>query len=128
MQERSLPPLKAVRLGDGRLLVPRREASAGMDDWPGMVIAEPGSPDYARWEGNVYGEGEQLPMFVRWALDDLDGWPNMRIIERRDGPTPAGGVYSEAYTDLDGRVTEIVEYDAAGDAIARTYASSKEEL
>ncbi len=42
-------------------------------------------------------------------------------VERRDGPTPSGGAYSEAYVDVNGRVVEIVEYDASGDAIARTY-------
>lgn len=48
-----------------------------------------------------------------------------------DGPTPAGGVRSEAYlTDAAGAPTddpkaavavEIVEFDAAGDELARTY-------
>jgi hypothetical protein len=44
-------------------------------------------------------------------------------VERRDGPTPAGGAYSEAHTAQDGTAVEIVEYDADGRAIARTYAS-----
>lgn len=49
----------------------------------------------------------------------------------REGPTPAGGVRSEAYlTDAHGLPTddpkaaaavEIVEYDAGGEEIARTY-------
>lgn len=50
---------------------------------------------------------------------------------RSDGPTPAGGAYSEAHlTDATGQPTddpteafgvEIVEYDADGQEIARTY-------
>lgn len=40
--------------------------------------------------------------------------------ERRDGPTPHGGAYSILY-HRDGGGQEIVEYNAAGDAIFRTY-------
>jgi hypothetical protein len=42
-------------------------------------------------------------------------------VERRDGPTPAGGVYSEAIIDDAGRVVEVGEYDESGNSIARTY-------
>lgn len=52
------------------------------------------------------------------------------MVVRRDGPTPAGGVRSEAYmTDAGGRPTddpaaavaaEIVELDADGEVLART--------
>jgi hypothetical protein len=51
--------------------------------------------------------------------------------ERHDGPTPAGGVASVAYwQDANGNATtkelavaaEIVELDAGGNIIARTYA------
>lgn len=42
-------------------------------------------------------------------------------VERREGPTPAGGVYSEAIIDDAGRVVEVGEYDASGNSIARTY-------
>ena len=50
---------------------------------------------------------------------------------RTEGPTPAGGAYAIAYWfDSDGRPcepadarsVEVVEYDEAGHAIARTYA------
>jgi hypothetical protein len=51
--------------------------------------------------------------------------------ERRDGPTPAGGASSVIYyRDADGNpapksravMAEVTEFDAAGEAIARTYA------
>ena len=44
----------------------------------------------------------------------------MSFTEKRiEGPTPAGGAYAIAYVH-DGAV-EIVEFDAAGRPIARTY-------
>jgi hypothetical protein len=39
------------------------------------------------------------------------------------GPTPAGGVRSVAVIDGAGRIVEITEYDADGQAIMRTYAA-----
>ena len=87
-EERPVSPLKAVRIDEGRLLVPRREASADWHDWPGMDVAEAGTPEYDRWANRVYEdarydrwgnrvyEGERLPMFVRWAIDDVIwDWP-----------------------------------------------------
>ena len=44
-------------------------------------------------------------------------------VEKRKGPTPAGGAYSEAIYDGDGRLVEIVEYDETGVPVARTYAA-----
>jgi hypothetical protein len=44
-------------------------------------------------------------------------------VERREGPTPAGGSYSEAIRDDEGRLVEIVEYDESGVPLARTYAA-----
>ena len=41
-------------------------------------------------------------------------------IERREGPTPSGGSYSEAIFDEDGRVVEIAEYDASGESTGET--------
>ncbi len=41
-------------------------------------------------------------------------------VERREGPTPAGGAYSEAIY-VDGRLVEIVEYDESGLPLVRTY-------
>jgi hypothetical protein len=40
--------------------------------------------------------------------------------ERIEGPTPGGGAYAIAYTHDDGTV-EVVEFDAAGREIRRTY-------
>jgi hypothetical protein len=44
--------------------------------------------------------------------------------ERSGGPTPSGGAYSEAIIDDEGRIVEIVECDASGKPIARTYGES----
>jgi hypothetical protein len=41
--------------------------------------------------------------------------------ERIEGPTPAGGAYADLIRG-DGEVVEIIEYDANGIPIARTYA------
>ena len=46
---------------------------------------------------------------------------------RSEGPTPAGGAYAIAYRDEAGEVVEVVEYDADGRPIARTYAEPDEE-
>ena len=46
-------------------------------------------------------------------------------VERHDGPTPHGGTRAEVIW-VDGKVVEIVEYDARGTVIARTYAAPEE--
>jgi hypothetical protein len=45
----------------------------------------------------------------------------MTPVERFDGPTPAGGAYADVIT-VDGEV-EIIEYDADGRELVRTYAA-----
>jgi hypothetical protein len=42
--------------------------------------------------------------------------------ERIEGPTPAGGAYAIAYVG-DDRRGEIVEFNAEGNQLARTYAT-----
>jgi len=42
-------------------------------------------------------------------------------VQEHIGPTPAGGVRSVAVVDAAGRIVEITEYDADGEAILRTY-------
>ena len=41
--------------------------------------------------------------------------------ERSEGPTPAGGAYAVALRDDQGRIVEIIEYDAEGNQLMRTY-------
>ena len=45
----------------------------------------------------------------------------MREPERVDGPTPNGGAYAVGYYDETGHLIEVVEYDADGEQIFRTY-------
>jgi hypothetical protein len=49
--------------------------------------------------------------------------------ERIEGPTPNGGAYAIAYTHDDGSM-EIVEFNALGEEIARTYSrpASKQDV
>ena len=46
--------------------------------------------------------------------------------ERIEGPTPNGGAYALAYRD--GDFTEIVEYDASGNQVFRTYLERDDTL
>jgi hypothetical protein len=47
--------------------------------------------------------------------------------ERHDGPTPNGGAYSIAYFRDDGSM-EIVEFDADGKEIHRTYGEPRAKV
>jgi hypothetical protein len=57
------------------------------------------------------------------AMDKPESGPIRRAPdppERTEGPTPNGGAYALAYTRDDGSM-EIVECDAAGNDVGRTY-------
>lgn len=58
--------------------------------------------------------------------EDVDDVIEERRAEvvRREGPTPAGGAYSEAIF-IDGELVEIIEYDQRGRRIASTYPEPK---
>lgn len=58
--------------------------------------------------------------------DWIKGSRKIARVERHNGPTPAGGAYSEAYIANDGGIVEVVEYNAEGRAITRTYPDRSE--